>query len=104
MAIEEVGASPAQASSFGAVPPPPAEVKVRTMKSDYEALMKSGGASPSFRTVTVEGLSLAKSQTGPAAPKRMIERIPGLVWGILAIAIVVFGLIIWFGYAVFAKH
>jgi hypothetical protein len=38
-------------------PPPPSEVKVRTMKSDMASMAKSGGGLPRFENVKVTGLS-----------------------------------------------
>jgi hypothetical protein len=43
-----------------APPPPPLEVKIRTMRSDIESMMKSGGGAPSFQNVAVLGLSMEK--------------------------------------------
>ena len=43
-----------------APPPPPAEVKIRTMRSDIESMMRSGGGAPSFQNVAVSGLSLER--------------------------------------------
>lgn len=42
------------------VPPPPAEVKVRTMKSDIASMQQSGGGLPQFQTVTVAGLAIQR--------------------------------------------
>jgi hypothetical protein len=39
-------------------PPPPSEVKVRTMRSDIDSMMKSGGGAPSYQNVSISGLSL----------------------------------------------
>ena len=39
-------------------PPPPSEVKIRTMRSDIASMMQSGGGAPSFRDVSVGGLSM----------------------------------------------
>jgi hypothetical protein len=55
-----------------APPPPPAEVKLRTMRSDIESMMRSGGGAPSFQNVAVSGLSLEKA--GYQAP--IAERTP----------------------------
>lgn len=41
-------------------PPPPMEVKIRTMRSDIESMRKSGGGMPSFQDVAVKGLSMEK--------------------------------------------
>jgi len=55
-----------------APPPPPAEVKIRTMRSDIESMMRSGGGAPSFQNVAVSGLSLERE--GHQAP--IAERTP----------------------------
>lgn len=55
-----------------APPPPPAEVKIRTMRSDIESMMRSGGGAPSFQNVAVSGLSLERE--GHQAP--VAERTP----------------------------
>jgi len=39
-------------------PPPPSEVKIRTMRSDINSMMQSGGGAPSFENVSVSGLSM----------------------------------------------
>ena len=46
-------------------PPPPSEVKIRTMRSDIESMMQSGGGAPSYRNVSVSGLSLDKEFKAP---------------------------------------
>jgi nitrate reductase NapE component len=45
-----------------APPPPPTEVKIRTMRSDIESMMRSGGGAPSFQNVAVSGLSLEREK------------------------------------------
>jgi hypothetical protein len=55
-----------------APPPPPAKVKIRTMRSDIESMMRSGGGAPSFQNVAVSGLSLERQ--GHQAP--ITERTP----------------------------
>jgi hypothetical protein len=55
-----------------APPPPPAEVKIRTMRSDIESMMRSGGGAPSFQNVAVSGLTLERE--GHQAP--VAERTP----------------------------
>ena len=47
-------------SEIPGVPPPPAEVKVRTMKSDITSMQQSGGGLPQFQTVTVAGLAIQR--------------------------------------------
>jgi hypothetical protein len=46
-------------------PPPPSEVKIRTMRSDIESMMQSGGGAPSFQNISVSGLSLEKEFKAP---------------------------------------
>jgi hypothetical protein len=48
-------------TSAPTAPPPPSEVKVRTMQSDLAAMAKSGGGVPRFENVKVEGLSMEKA-------------------------------------------
>jgi hypothetical protein len=55
-----------------APPPPPAEVKIRTMRSDIASMTRSGGGAPSFQNVAVSGLSLERE--GHQAP--VAERTP----------------------------
>jgi hypothetical protein len=46
-------------------PPPPSEIKVRTMRSDIDSMMKSGGGAPSYQNVAVSGLSLEEKFKPP---------------------------------------
>ena len=48
-------------------PPPPSEVKIRTMQSDIASMRASGGGAAKFRSVAVAGLSLDKERRAPAA-------------------------------------
>lgn len=48
-------------------PPPPSEVKVRTMRSDLASMAKSGGGLPQFESVKVANLSLGKKAVESAA-------------------------------------
>ena len=55
-------------------PPPPAEVKVRTMRSDLETMAKSGGGLPQFQNVTVAGLAIEReAPAAVAAPEAAQE-------------------------------
>lgn len=47
------------------VPPPPSEVKIRTMHSDLESMAKSGGGMPTFQNVAVDNLSIEKEYATP---------------------------------------
>jgi hypothetical protein len=87
------------------VPPPPAEVKVRTMKSDIEGVAKAGGGLPQFKTVAVEGMGLPKSRVGTApVPSTPVGTAKvGFPWWIVAIALVVLGVLLWFGYTFLLK-
>ncbi|MDR3582308.1 MAG: hypothetical protein P4L67_03480 [Candidatus Pacebacteria bacterium] len=49
------------------VPPPPAEVKVRTMQSDLESMARSGGGLPQFQSVSVAGLQVEREAPGAVA-------------------------------------
>jgi hypothetical protein len=53
--------SPFQGNIPGAPPPPP-EVKVRTMHSDLESMARSGGGAPQFENVAVAGLAAQQNQ------------------------------------------
>lgn len=55
-----------------APPPPAAQVKIRTMRSDIESMMRSGGGVASFQNVAVSGLTLERE--GHQAP--VAERTP----------------------------
>ncbi|HUC31310.1 MAG TPA: hypothetical protein VMR99_01315 [Candidatus Paceibacterota bacterium] len=50
-----------------APPPPPSEIKIRTMRSDIDSMMKSGGGAPSFQNVAVSGLSLEREYKAPVS-------------------------------------
>jgi hypothetical protein len=92
------------------VPPPPSEVKVRTMRSDIDGIAKAGGGLPQFKTVPVEGMGLPRSRIGsgaspadaPGMPSSSVSKFP--IW-IIALIVAIFGLIAWFGWVIFfAKH
>jgi len=46
-------------------PPPPSEVKIRTMRTDIDSMMRSGGGAPSYQAISVSGLSMDKNFTAP---------------------------------------
>jgi hypothetical protein len=51
-------------------PPPPPEVKVRTMRSDLESMLKNGGGLPQFQNVKVSGTS-GSVKTAPSIAVQM---------------------------------
>lgn len=59
-----------KAGSAPSAPPPPSEVKVRTMRSDLDSMARSGGGLPRFENVKIENLSIGKAAPpqGAAAP------------------------------------
>lgn len=86
------------------VPPPPSEVKVRTMRSDIEGVAQAGGGLPQFKTVPVEGKGLPNSRIGGAAPfSNPSTSANSFPWWIILIGGVALALILWFGYAIFLK-
>lgn len=46
-------------------PPPPSEIKIRTMRSDLASMRSSGGGMPKFQNVNVSGLSIEKGYHSP---------------------------------------
>lgn len=47
-------------------PPPPSEVRVRTMRSDLASMAQSGGGMPRFENVAIDGLSVEKEYGTPS--------------------------------------
>ena len=92
--IQEIGG--VQNSSAN-VPPPPAEVKVGTMRSDVEGITKMGGGLPQFKSVAVAGASPSKGRPFSGESNK------SFLWLIVAAGIVVLGLIVWFGYVVILR-
>ena len=62
-----------QTSGPGAPPPPP-EVKVRTMKSDLESMARSGGGAPQFQNVAIAGLAAEGNEIAVSQPS--VEEAP----------------------------
>jgi len=75
-------------------PPPPPEVKVRTMKSDLASMAQSGGGMPRFQTVSIVGLGNDGSAIQIKKPNK------ALAFLIILAAIVVVAVVAYF---VFAK-
>jgi len=94
-------------STIPGAPPPPPEVKVRTMRSDLESMAKSGGGAPRFQNVAVAGLATqnepsqagegAAQQSASAAPKKSLLG-PILVVIVALVAVAVVG---YFAYTIF---
>ena len=98
--------SPFQGNIPGAPPPPP-EVKVRTMRSDLESMARSGGGAPRFENVAISGFTAqneatqtsdpaAQNNGSPAPSKSLIGPILVAVVAIAALAVVGY-----FAYTVF---
>ena len=90
------------------VPPPPSEVKVRTMRSDIEGVAQAGGGLPQFKTVAVEGKGLPASRIGGAMPAAEAANSSptgtgSFPWWIVAVGGAALALILWFGYVILLK-
>jgi hypothetical protein len=94
--IQEIGGSVANQSTGANVPPPPAEVKVRTMRSDVEGVAKTGGGAPEFKMVPVEAADFSKGKTAGGSGH-------SFPWWVVAVIVVVLAVLLWFGYAMFLK-
>ncbi len=84
--------------SLTTAPPPPAEVKIRTMRSDIASLVASGGGGmPGFENVKVAGLGAPVSSA--TAKARQDSR--GNLWLIVVLIAVLAALVVvgWFLYA-----
>ena len=68
-----------------AAPPPPPEVKIRTMHSDLESITKNGGGLPRFENVKVEGL--ARGSGGEEVEKK--KNTVMMAFTILAVVILI---------------
>jgi hypothetical protein len=97
--IPEINKNQSVEERVGAVgaPPPPTEVKIRTMKSDVAALAASGGGFPKFQNIKVSGLSLEKGIDSPEAVHRNSAIITILI---TIIALVVLGTLGYFAYRI----
>jgi cytoskeletal protein RodZ len=86
-------------SSISTAPPPPSEVKVRTMRSDIESMAKSGGGLPSFANIKVSGLDAPKVSETVVVRAQSKSNFFVIVLVIIIIAVVaVAG---WFAYKIF---
>lgn len=73
-------------------PPPPPEVKVRTMRSDLESMTESGGGLPKFQTVKVAGLAVTQENKKKSA---------AVITLVIIAALAVLGLLGYFAYQMF---
>jgi hypothetical protein len=77
-------------------PPPPPEVKIRTMRSDIESMAKTGGGLPQFQNVKVSNLSAGQPSTSDVVKAESKSNILLIVLLILVVAaLLVVG---WFAY------
>lgn len=90
------------ADVLSGAPPPPTEVKVRTMHSDLESIAKTGGDLPKFQNIKVQGLSSQKQEAD------VIARAKGRnnAWIILIIiaAVAILGFLGWLAYGMYAQN
>jgi hypothetical protein len=91
----------ATSGSVPSAPPPPPEVKVRTMRSDLEAMAKSGGGLPRFENVKVPGLSAEKQRGAQNIQAFMPKKNIGFLAAIVFASLVVLGAIGYFAYTMF---
>ncbi len=82
-------------------PPPPPEVKVRTMRSDLEAMTKSGGSLPRFQNVAVGTLSFEEGTRAASPAARGLSKKTALLILIIVAAAAGTALISYFVYAAF---
>jgi len=83
-------------------PPPPPEVKVRTMRSDLDAMAKSGGGLPRFENVSVAGLSMGKEVPEDSAETKNKDSANVILVVVAVLALI--GLAGYFVYTIFLKN
>lgn len=86
-------------------PPPPSEVKVRTMKSDIAMMAASGGGMPRFENVKVAGLAAVAEQQAaeakadaPASAARAESKSNLALIVVLVVLFVALAVVGWFVY------
>ncbi|HVM76798.1 MAG TPA: hypothetical protein VMU07_01460 [Candidatus Paceibacterota bacterium] len=97
--LPEINRNPsgsASAESTIGAPPPPTEVKIRTMKADVQGLAASGGGLPRFESVKVSGLSMETKMSITDAKKN--NAIMAVV--ITLIALIILAVLGYFGYKI----
>ena len=90
---------PQSQTSVVAAPPPPSEVKIRTMRSDIAMLSASGGGLPRFENVKIAGLS-EKGEGVTAITRSESKNNLALIITIPALVIAL-GVIAWVGFTRF---
>jgi hypothetical protein len=75
---ENLAESIANTGSLPSAPPPPPEVKIRTMRSDLESMAKSGGGMPHFQSVQVSGLAMERA-AADANPQKKNQLLMAIV-------------------------
>ena len=93
--LNEVG----NTGSLPSAPPPPPEVKVRTMHSDIESMAKSGGGMPRYQNVQISGLSIEKAQGSARTGAKKKSALTTAIAVLISLAIVIGG--IYFAYLKF---
>lgn len=99
--IEE-GAKATTPEVIASVPPPPPEVKIRTMRSDLESMAKSGGSLPHFETVKAPGLKILSLEESKKEADKSSEKSFWIIASVVAV-IVISG-VIYFGYQIFRNQ
>ncbi len=84
---------------IASVPPPPPEVKIRTMRSDLESMAKGGGSLPHFETVKAPGLKILSLEESKKEAEKSSDKSFWLIASV--IAVVVISGVIYFGYQIF---
>ncbi|MDO8537033.1 MAG: hypothetical protein Q7R94_02195, partial [bacterium] len=82
------------------VPPPPPEVKIRTLKSDLESMAESGGGQPQFKSVKAPMIPLEDMPKVGGVPSKMPSVNIGTIV-VIVVAIILVAIIVFFGYKLF---
>ncbi len=96
-----VGGEPPSHQSLLNVPPPPPEVKVRTLRSDLESMAKSGGGAPQFQNVKAPSLANLSNKEKTVEVKKSSNILATVIAILVAIALVL--AIAYFAYQIFFK-
>ena len=82
-------------------PPPPSEVKIRTMKSDLAMLAASGGGLPHYANIKVDKLTTARNEAPAENPVRSQSKNNLALILVLLVALAAFVVIGWLVYLKF---